>query len=166
MLTRLRSLLPWPGRAGRHPDLAELLAWIDGELDPRRAARAGEHIPRCPQCRLEVRRLRLRLEQSSRIFQQAADPPPADPGARRLLRMLRNDALVAAAQAQMRERRNSRLVAELGPYFGVYPISLLERSSEEAAAFPERMDRLASAFLGRKAAAAMFDRINLEGEAV
>jgi hypothetical protein len=165
MLTRLKALVLLPGRiAGGHPGFSELLAWNDGELDGRRQTRIDEHLLGCPKCRLQARRIGLHLARSSRILVDGAESPAVEPGLQRLLRLLRNDARVAEVRDEMREKRNSRLVVELGLYFGSYPMSLLERSADGGSAFQADIDRLASAFLGKKAAVAMLDRIDLEME--
>jgi hypothetical protein len=65
-----------------HPADGELLAHMDGELDPGEEARVGDHLESCAECALRLNLLRREAEAFSRsllVFDDAI-PTPADPG--------------------------------------------------------------------------------------
>jgi len=136
--------------------LAELAAWDEGEARRRGLTPVDRHILACPRCRFEAGRIRKLLESYSRLA-VAQEPPPVEQGVERFLSILRNQVLFTAARKRFRRERDFRLLARLKPYFGCYPMSLLDLSPGEGPAFPAEIARLAEAFLGRRAAAAMID---------
>lgn len=58
-----------------HPSRGKLLAWMDGELDPRRAQKVARHLEGCARCC----RTLTRIETAAEIF-SSGEPGPQAPG--------------------------------------------------------------------------------------
>lgn len=163
MLERLRrSWFLFFGLYRAHPGFTQLLAYHDGELGPKPTARVAAHLDRCSECSLEVRRIRMGLEQYAQAFVQDAVATSVQEGAEEFLRVLRDENIVSVERDRLREERNRRIVSALRTYFGSYPKLLLERASGDGPAFRTEAELLLQAFLGRSAASALLGRIDLE----
>jgi anti-sigma factor RsiW len=150
------------GLITRHPDFVELVAYRDGELNVPRGTSIAQHLQDCSGCQATASRIELALENGARAAGETAAVPAAGEGLERLLRVIRDESLLAAEQERLRRERNHRIVAELRTYFGSYPELLLRISPEEGPVFRAEVGRLAQSFLGRTAASALLGRIDPE----
>jgi hypothetical protein len=147
-------LLRRVGSFRRHPDFVQLVAWHEGEIDDRGLAWITGHVLACPRCRLQSGRIGRALEHYSSLPGGAA-AAPVERGVEGLLAVLRDPELLSRARERLRRELDFRLAARLGPWFGSYPISLLEGSAGGGSAFQPEITRLAETFLGERATSAI-----------
>jgi anti-sigma factor RsiW len=120
-----------------HPSSGKLLAWLDGELDPRRARKVARHLEGCADCR----RILTGIETAAEIFgavEQAPDAPALAAGRIRL-------------QSAMRDYAEAQREAEApgGAWFTQTPLG-------------RTLVAELSVYLGKHAAAAIFAKIRYE----
>jgi anti-sigma factor RsiW len=163
-MIRLKSLAEaFATIAGRHPRLAELLAYRDGELELRRLGQVSKHVSGCSRCREALARLSGALDECTASLKavSASAAPPA--GLDEILGIMHDDALIAAAQVRLEQERDTRLAAQLRPFFGAHSDALLRRT--DGSSFRAEAEWLLRAFLGRRAASDVLRSIEAENGA-
>jgi anti-sigma factor RsiW len=129
-----------------HIEVAVLLAWLDGQLPARRAARVARHLASCARCRLESGRLQAELD-----WVVQTDTPAASELEQSL------ESLMERIRGWAGEPdRTRKLAAEVAAYFGARAANLLDRiepGRPEEGGPMVAAELLFSAFLGRAAAA-------------
>ncbi|MFB3777917.1 MAG: hypothetical protein ACE141_09900 [Bryobacteraceae bacterium] len=144
---RLRRML----RGTRHPDFHMLFLWQENGAAKGEMEWVGAHVRGCEKCRRQVERVRSVQERTSAALDGPEIPGAWERGEERLLGVLRDEEMVKAVSERLQRGREIRMATGLAPYFGAYPMSLLERSLAGGPPFGVQARRLAEAFLGRKA---------------
>ena len=141
----------------KHPDLEMMVRYVDGELPPGRQAEVAEHVGRCQDCLLEVRRLQTALE-----VPRMAAPPGGALGPAHLETLL-NDIQAWRARALSPERRdqvNRRIAAILAPYLGPAGTEkVLRPVTENQPDLLAEVEPVLALFLGAAAASKLTERI-------
>jgi hypothetical protein len=164
-LTTWSRLLRRLGALRRHPDFVQLVAWHEGELDEAGLEWISRHIDACPKCRLQASRIGRALGHYAPPQNGPSDPASVGRGVESLLGILRDPALLGLARERLCRELAFRLAAELGVFFGSYPMSLLEGPAARGPASRTEIVRLAETFLGREAAATLLGPIDARWKA-
>jgi anti-sigma factor RsiW len=158
MMNRLKNL-----ESNFHPSSGKLLAWLDGELDLRRARKVARHLEGCASCR----RVLTQVETAAEIFdavEQAPEAPALAAGRIRLQSAMRDYAESHREAAESSETRFTQtalgqlLVAELAVYLGKHAAATILAKIRYGR--PGKQEVLSAiepslqGFLGRDAAAA------------
>jgi anti-sigma factor RsiW len=146
-----------------HPSSGKLLAWLDGELDQRRARKVARHLEGCAGCR----RMLTSIETAAEIFsavEQAPSAPALAAGRSRLQSAMRDYAeaqreAAAPGGAWFTQTPLGRvLVAELSIYLGKHAAAAILAKIRFGQPGRQEVLRVIEpslqGFLGRDAAAA------------
>ena len=134
-----------------HPELAELLAYVDGALARRPHKRVDRHIERCGECLQEVRRLRVALL-------PGPEPEAAPPTG--LLARVRDWETRRQRQDANPAKVHERVAAEIAPYLGERTSArIVEDGSKAGAGVLARVEPVLELFLGSRAANSLVNAV-------
>ena len=155
-----------------HLDTETLLAYYDGELNPRRRKVADSHLACCTRCRQEARQLENELNLFLALPETSSPPAnaPLEASLRQMLagiRKWRSDTSrgTSSGAAASDSRLEHRIEAQVAEYLGSKTAAKVQNlavspNGDRTPLLPAAEPFLA-AFLGRKAASALVDELVL-----